>query len=379
MRIGLVTYYYDVNCGTCLQAYATLKALKKVYKDDEVFIIPFYVIKPHFRPYIHNLTLLSLIRDFRRLNMYKDFIKNNLGVISSRIITDTNEGIEYIKSLSLDKIYVGADTLLELGRTKKPDYDGLSVYWLSSEVTSKKYMLASSCGAEEYSMLSMKQKREMKDSLNDFLGYGVRDINTLNLFKHFVPENKIILVPDPTFVLNIDYNIVTSYLKMKNIRISTNAVLFHVNRLDTWAKEVAIELKKRGYMVYSLRPAKWADRSLNDMGPLEQIGIYKYFRLVITHRFHDSIFCLKNGTPMLLYIPDSGHSSSIGESKFSTLIKQFGLYPDNIVEDKKITANLILNKVEKAISNFNSHKEEIVRYIKIQESKYWDYLNSTVV
>lgn len=378
MKIGLVTYYNDLNCGTCLQAYASLKALRTTYPNDDVRVVPFYAIKPPMRPYLHDASLSSLMKDIRRLKAYKRFIKEDIGVAHQRMIIDAHEGFKFIQDMALDKIYVGADTLLELGRTKRAGYDGLSTYWLSPQINAKKYLLAASCGNEEYENLSERQKAEMKATLEDFSGYGVRDYNTARLLAHFISHESITMVPDPTFTLDIDHKISDAYLHSLGLRIKEKAILFHVNRQDIWAKDVAVELKKEGYRIYSLRPATWADVVLNNMSPLEQLGIYRYFTLVITHRFHDSIFCLKNNTPMLLYIPGNGHTSSVGESKFSSLIKQAGLYPINLIDVSKITANIVIDRVEPSIDNFNSHKKDITQYLKLQEKKYWDFLETTI-
>lgn len=36
MKIGLLTYYSDLNCGTNMQALAIFQAIKKVYPKDDV-------------------------------------------------------------------------------------------------------------------------------------------------------------------------------------------------------------------------------------------------------------------------------------------------------------------------------------------------------
>ena len=69
MKIGLLTYYGDLNCGTNMQAYATLQALKKEYPSDEVEIIPFHGFKPSIRPY-KTFSPKNLIDDIGRIRKY---------------------------------------------------------------------------------------------------------------------------------------------------------------------------------------------------------------------------------------------------------------------------------------------------------------------
>ena len=51
MKIGLLTYYGDLNCGTNMQALATFQAIKKVYPLDDVEIIPFHGFRARMLPY----------------------------------------------------------------------------------------------------------------------------------------------------------------------------------------------------------------------------------------------------------------------------------------------------------------------------------------
>lgn len=324
MKIGLLTYYGDLNCGTNLQAYAALLALRKVFPNDAAEVIPFHGFTPPGKhPYLHHCTISSLCKDFKRILKYNQFVKDSLGVKHDVIIKNVGKALSYIREKQYDRIYIGADTLLELDRI--PNENILSAYWLSPAIKAKKYFLAASAKNTICEDLSDSQKRLMQETLSDFSGYGVRDINTAKLIRNFVESFKVELVPDPTFSLEIDNKYVDNYLKNKRLSISKKSLLFHTNKEDTWAKDVALSFKKLGFKIYSLRPYPWADVILNDMSPLEQLGIYHYFECVITHRFHDAIFCLKNKTPLFLYSPQGFGTGVNGSSKFIDLMENFGL------------------------------------------------------
>lgn len=51
MKIGLLTYFGDLNCGTNMQALSTFLALKKAYPHDAVEIIPFHGFRAKWLPY----------------------------------------------------------------------------------------------------------------------------------------------------------------------------------------------------------------------------------------------------------------------------------------------------------------------------------------
>ena len=52
---------------------------------------------------------------------------------------------------------------------------------------------------------------------------------------------------------------------------------------------------------------------------------------VITHRFHDGVFCMKNLTPVLIYVKSSKEMMVGGESKHISLLKDFNLYPQGFL------------------------------------------------
>ena len=191
MKIGLLTYYGDLNCGTNLQAYSTLLALKKAYPNDKVEIIPFHGFKEKIMPY-KTFSLINMYYDMKRFKKYADFKKNQLNVVHDRIIIDTDKALEYIASRKYDMIYVGADTLLELDRLPK-DYDGISAYWLK-DIRAKKILIAASSKNVSYSTLTDKQKKELRIAANQFSYIGIRDRATMSLFEKLLGKDERIVL-----------------------------------------------------------------------------------------------------------------------------------------------------------------------------------------
>ncbi|MEE1258800.1 MAG: polysaccharide pyruvyl transferase family protein [Paludibacteraceae bacterium] len=372
MKIGLLTYYGDLNCGTNLQAYACLLALRNSFPKDDVEIIPIHgFVPPGVHPYFSYFTIKSLFNDFIRIKKYSYFIKNNLEVKEDIVEKNLTQALSFIEKRSYDMIFVGSDTILELDRIS--DDSSLSLYWLSPQIKSKKILLAASSKNVNYEGLSENQKSQMMLSLNDFIGFGVRDENTFDLVASFIPKEKLELIPDPTFSLEIDDRITDEYLKKKQILIPQKSLLFHTTKSDNkWAATAAKEYRGQGYKIYSLRPAPWADEVLNDMSPLEQLGIYRYFECVITHRFHDAVFCLKNMTPMLLYTPHGFSSTNGVKSKFTHLLDMFGLLQSNYMETPQ---DEIFLKMGKSISSFNVRRDKIATQLNDCSKLFYNYIN----
>ena len=369
MKIGLLTYYGDLNCGTNLQAYALLTHLCSLFPADGVEIVPLHGFNPPGRhPYLHQCTFRTLCNDVVRMRKYKSFVKSNLGVVKDHVIKDVDKALRFINDRNYDAIFVGADTLLELDRIH--DNNNLSLYWLSPKVKAKKFMVAASVKNVEYASLTPMQKEKMSMTLSDFSGYAVRDSTSITLLENFIPQSSIDLLPDPTFGLNVDYRYVEAYMSDRKLNIPSKSILFHTNKEDLWVESEIERLKSDGYKIYSFRPVSWADEVLNDMSPLEQLGIYRYFDCVVTHRFHDAVFCLKNQTPMLLYSPHGFSVGQNGSSKFSDLLNMFGLYETNFL----CTYENLSLKVNDAKNAFVSKRMVIDSEIRRLLEKYNSYL-----
>jgi len=376
MRIGVLTYYHDMNCGTTLQAYATLMAVRQVFPDDLVEIIPFRSFKLRRLPYKSEASLQSILRDIRRIRGYCSFARDFQGVTSDYVTNDPKKGIEYIKSRNYDRIYVGADTLLELDRLPQ-GYDGLSAFWLSPDILAKKYLLAASSKNVSYEFLSSKQKEEMQACIDSYSGIMVRDTATFELISHFTDKSNIQIIPDPTFTLNIDYSYAERYINNKGIDFS-NVICFHPMKGETWCAAVAERLRGEGYKIACFRPAKWADYELNDLSPLEQLGIYKQFKCFVTHRFHDTVFCLKNGEPVVTYPATDAYKAKKGGSKYSALYDLFGLTSLCLITRKAdITPDIMIERIHSVISNFDEHREGVKKACERMKIEYMTGLMTT--
>lgn len=378
MTIGLLTYYGDLNnCGTNLQAYATYMALKKFYPNDTVEIVPIHTFIA-LSKYMRYLPFLTYPFYHKMEKKYSQFKKECLNVQQEYLIKDVDEALAFVADRKYDKIYIGADTVLELDKLPE-NFDGLSVYWLK-DIKAKKYLISASAKNVEFTSLSEKQKKDMRDAISQFAGIAVRDRATWNLFSHFLPENKIRYVSDPTFTLDIDNRVTESYLEKRGIVIPEKSVLIHATFSEKWPRKIVKQLHRLGYVVFAPRFNTWADVMLNDMSPLEQLGIYKYFEFVITHRFHDCIFCLKNNVPALLYIKNKKElSTEAGESKHISILKDFGLYPQCFLGYCDDKGNLSID-IERKLSEVRQVFDisSINKAIEEKSKEYYAYLKSTL-
>lgn len=375
MKIGILTYFGDLNFGTNLQAYSTMVSVQNAFPDSYVEIVPIHSFKNVNKPYFSNATPMSLYRDIKRIRKYSGFVEEQLHVTNDVVIKDTETGLSFIRARKYDRIYVGADTLLELDRHEKAGFDDLTFYWLGDSIPAKQYLLAASSKNVSYDSISQLQKTQLKQYIPNYSGIYVRDTPSKDLISNFVDRSRVKIVPDPTFAYDIDYRYADDYVKRRNIDLS-NAILIHGYRDDAYLPGFVKIAKKKGYTIVSLRPERWADIEINDVGPREHAGIFKYFKCVITHRFHDTVFCLKNNTPVVVSLPVPYLADVNGESKHSTLLDFFGLTSLCLTNDKfTITPEKLLNNMEEVLEKWD--KEKVISVLAQLKSKYLNAIEET--
>ena len=358
MRVGVLTYFGDLNSGTNLQALAVTKLAQLANPGAQVEVINYHGWRKCWKPYFYNATLCSLILDIKRLYKYAKFVDALPLTKQSFVSNDVLASTRFVDSLNFDKIYVGSDTLLELHRGASND---LTVFWVDPAIGAKKIFLAPSAREVEFAALSELQRAKMSRCIEGFSKISVRDDATKRLFSNFIDASHIITLPDPTFAIDFDLEPSQLYAKKRGLdKLKKPIVCMHMHRKDVGCERIADGFKEQGYCVASLRPAPYADIILNDIGPLEVAGIFRYFKLVITHRFHDSIFCFKNGTPVIAYPPSDYRLNSLGESKFRSLFEMFGLADANLIPDySDFSAQAILDNFQAAIDAFERNRDHI--------------------
>lgn len=378
-KIGILTYMKEYsNLGTNMQSYCTLKAIQKAYPDAQVELINYSGWKPAMKPYLSHISFHSLKNDYLRIKKYNSFFKKDLILSKNKLISSNlNKSIEFIKKQNYHAIYVGSDTVLELQRARE---DSLTAYWLDNTIDSIKFLIAASSFNVVYDTLSDNQKKHMQKTVDDFSLLGVRDDASFRLLSNFTlkGDKRLQIIPDPTFTYEIDYSFVELYIKRKKLLFNKPIVCLHLLRDTKWAWDLANYFRKAGFIVASLRPAYYADVIFTDLSPFEQLGIYKYFDLVITYRFHDSIFCFKNCTPVIVFPEHNADVTLYGESKNRTLCKSFNVEKTNYIANKdNITAKYLFDIHQEAMASFKNNEDFIRNTLRGHKEQYQSFVKES--
>ena len=109
------------------------------------------------------------------------------------------------------------------------------------------------------------------------------------------------------------------------------------------------------------------------LSPFGWAAMFRYVDLTVTERFHDSVFTLRNGKPVVAIDWNSGRFSKNGSSKTQNLLSLYGLDCNHF-----IAANLEeARKVMKYLKEIpvDDQKKQIIEYGEKIKIEYRHLLN----
>mgnify|MGYP003545118028 FL=1 len=150
-----------------------------------------------------------------------------------------------------------------------------------------------------------------------------------------------------------------------------------------YRKELADLIRRKGYTVASSVYNPYADIRIDTIGPKEWAGIFRYCDIIITERFHDSLFALRNCKPVIAIDWEKDRFSSTGDSKTYRILKDYNQQNYHfILEDKNQLASII-DKIPQLMSDFDTARiirknEEYVtlamNLLKVIKQNYDEFL-----
>lgn len=348
-KVGILTYHYVINEGAILQAHSLSVALRKYF--DNVEIIDYRPRRTEIMYLLKYIVSKNPIVSFQRYFRSKIFIRDELPLSKRKLTTDNyDKALGFLKG-RYDLIVVGSDEVWKISCLRPFP----NIYWLSPKLDCKKIAFAVSANTLNYHKLTTKEKNWIKDSLESFHFIGVRDRHTFDFVKSLGIKNvdKLIEVPDPTFVYQIKNTHVKEYLIKSGIDLEKPVlgILLSDEKLGT---EFIRHYRIKGYQVIALSSFnRHADVNLiGKLDPFEWAEVFKYFTFCVTDRFHGTIFCLKNKRPFISI--DHSKRYLTLESKIYSLLRDFSLL-DNYINTNHDSGGF-LDKAEQSQKNWNVNK-----------------------
>ena len=251
-------------------------------------------------------------------------------------------------------ISIGSDTILE----KVSENNKIGLNWGPSFIEQKKMFFSASAAPANFT-LNETEKQSLKEAIDSFFFNGLRDELTLKLFeKRIGIENiKLIKQPDPTYFIDVNSFKLPIYYKF--ILPKKKIAIFNFNHYFPYRKKLAEFVRKEGYaLVSTAMYNNHADISFSFINAFEWAAVFKYANLVITERFHDSLFSLRNKIPVFAIDWDQTRFSSENDSKTFRLFEDYNIKECHFNIKTEEELGLIITGIKNVSTLFNMSKIE---------------------
>ena len=309
--------------------------------------------------------LMHKIRTQRR------FLRNNCKLSKSRIITDSIiKGKNFIMNQRYDAVFVGSDTVWDVrlnGGAPQPP----NLYFLPSITNLKKIAFGVSMDKGNPDILDQQRWTDIIDLVNDFNCITVRDAATMDkLESGGIKKENMYYMPDPTTLWDIKKEAVIPE-NLKDKKVSKIAGLA-VSSMKL-KSELNRQLNSLGYKVINLlgKPLSGQMTPSRRWDFRRRLGVYCILDLMVTDRFHGSIFSLRLGKiPVLMVEPD--YYYPIKNSKGRDLFKRLGIseFVWRYEINEKIPGHLIIDFIDKSMGLDWSRETEFKEISNLGKSAF---------
>lgn len=327
-RILIITYTREVNPGTFLQCFGVQYSLHILFPKARIEVLK------HTRLYNWIGEGENCVKEKKDIA----YLKGKLRAIPRRLKYEfayryyfhlSDEEFDFFKfnendfqkfANSYDLIVVGSDTILNV--LKKNGQYGLM--WLLDIDTEKILFSASAMPAKI--LLSEKDKHLLSKSLSTFKLLSVRDNATQNLLLNIVGTQKpIIELPDPTLSIPDEYFKLPQYIKsfLQCMRKKKKIALVNFGNNFIYKMLLTRYLREKGYYTISTIYNRWSNRNFMTLSPFQWGAVFDNVDLVVTERFHDSVFALRKNKPVITIDWDPVRFADNRDSKTSDLLTKY--------------------------------------------------------
>lgn len=354
-KIGILTHHYIKNYGAFLQGYALQETLKKLYPNDEVYMVNFINTK-------HNIkNTLGWFRYNPKKDSFKSYIqKIKLTKLFKRTqkkyynLTKRVKNAKDINNLKLDALVVGSDEV-----------------WHYEDIANNP--LKFGCGLEVKKLLAYAPStgssnvnynipEYVKEGLKNYTGLSTRDDNAETLIKNVLGKIPI-RVLDPTLLYEFpEYNSkFVDYIKKEKY-----ILMYYCDKLSENIKyEIIDYAKEKGFKIFGAGEyKKWFTETFVDINPFEWVELFRSAQIVFTGTFHGVVFSIKSRKNFYTFLKNPSRIKKVG-----SLLKQLKIDGREINEQnyKKIFREKNINKdidYQEVHKNINRLKNTSIDYLK---------------
>lgn len=353
-KIGILTHHYIHNYGAFLQGYALQEAIKKLYPNDEVYMINYVNVKHSIK------NTLGWFRYNPKKDSFKSYIqKIKLPIIFKNTqrkyynLTKKIHNTKELNELKLDAIVVGSDEVWH--------YEDIARHPMKFGYEVKVDKLLSYAPSTGSSNVKKNIPDYVKEGMKNFTGLSARDDNAEELVKNVLGKQTT-RVLDPTLLYEFpEYSSeFVDYIKSQKY-----ILMYYCDKLPLEIRNKIIEYaKEKGYKIFGAGEyKKWFDETFVDIDSFEWVEMFRYAQIVFTGTFHGVVFSIKSKKNFYCYLTNPSRIK-----KVDSLLKQFDIN-ERVIDDnnyKDVFERIDNSNVdyEKVYNNIEKYKKESLDYLR---------------
>ena len=376
MKIGIITWYGNLNYGSALQSFALQKYLKDNFAAD-VELIDYECLSGDIvcnsqkkaEHFVYK-TLEKIERLFHKNKYnYENRLKGEFAnyyekkrINFNKVLTEIkftehiSSQADFAKLKDFDMLICGSDQIWN------PQLLDMN-YFLAFGQNVRKIAYAASFGINYIPKYSQSY---IKEWLKDFKGVGLRENTFLAQLKEITGRNDITTVCDPCLLYTASEweSFLSTDLKRKNYFVS---YFLGVNKLGYYAEN---KLKNKLSIPNVVLPA--TSKGLDDCekenityGPAEFIYLIKNSEFVVTDSFHAVVFSIIFEKDFCVVYKHKKTNPFNQNSRIDFILNTFGL-SSRIAENEKDVERIINTKIDYSlcrhkIADFIKHSKEFLK------------------
>ena len=325
-KIGILTYHRVVNDGSIMQTHCLQQTVKANFPGAIVEVIdyiPKKLVKTELKKIITKTPPFISLGAIQKITSVSTFIKQNIQLSAERCVTDNLEkAIEFIEKQKYDLVLVGSDTVWE---ARESNYVPAipNAYYLPNYCGRKVSFAASSDPIKPEIATNIKYRSIIRQVVSNFDVISVRDEMTRDYLVDLgIKDDRTMFMPDPTF----HYTFV-HLAKINGLRKATDKPIVGIDLSGNINRNNIIEqCEKLGFAIMDINKKIFDGKKVKGLSKLvySRLGIFSELDLLITDRFHSSIFTLQlSGSPVIFV--ESYDKWPMPNSKGRDLFQRLGI------------------------------------------------------
>ncbi len=304
MKLGILTFHRTVNDGSVLQNWCLQRILRSISPGADVETIDLRIARREVQEYRRLLSRrppFVQLSTVQKMLLLRQFINREIALSSRSKTTDSLAAAsKFISQQGYGAVVSGSDTVWQMAKvgTMEPPH----LYFMPGFTGYKKIAFAVSADpVADTAVLDNAERREaLLQAVSDFEFIGVRDETTRRLLEQLgLPAERIHFMPDPTILEDF-----SSLVRMPSTRLTGGKVAGLALQSASLAAAVSEVLQSQGWTVVNhLGPTPAGAQSLTSGESLgDRLGRFATQDLLISDRFHSSIFTLKLGSAPVIFV-----------------------------------------------------------------------------